>query len=480
MTNASGARIARAAFVPSRAFLDVAAAVVVVAGTFAVVLAFAPNTTSTALASWLGRHIVTTHSLWNALGSETFTAAGVHVYQGWLGAIFAYLAEASGVSAVLGVAFFFCAVLIAMARAHARGGTAIAFVAIAALVTFAGYGSLSSPTVTLDWLLLSVTLLLVERGSPRAVLACVPLAAVWCNIDAQGVFVPGILLLAAAGARIADGSYSARTGLLVRGGALALAATLLTPSVLELPLRAATYLHIDPTLGSLQVLQTDSSLSGMRAVVVPLILAASLFGTWRKQHAFDALLVVSATVFVLMNAMYAPAFVLAVAPLIVPIAFRSAGLVSSGRTSTLAVLLAFVAICDVVLWGAAINRWSPDLTAARAPARLAAVLAGDAANHRILCANFQICDAFVASGNAHLSVFMDGRAEAYPRPVIDDQIAIVNVRPKWRSLIATWGVDAIVVRQGRPLDAVLQLLPRVWTQRATAGSSVLYVRRSAP
>jgi hypothetical protein len=480
MTNAGGARIARAAFVRSGALIDVAVAAFVLAAAFAVVLTFASSTTNTSLASWLGHRILTTHALEYVLGKETFTATGAHLYQGWLGAIFAYLVGvAPRTGAVLGVAFFFCGVVLALARAHERGGTAVALVAIAALATFCGLGALSSPTITLDWLLLSVTLLLVERAEPRAAFACVGLAAVWCNIDAQGVFVPGILLLAAVGARIADRSYSARTKLFVRSGALALVATLLTPAFLELPLRAATYLQIDPTLGGLRAMQSPAARSAAQAIVVPLILAASLFGTWRRERAFDALLVVAATLFVLMNATYVPEFVLAVAPIIVPTAIRSAGIAPSNETNGLAVLLAFVAVCDVVLWGAAVNRWSSK-AAVLGPAGLATALAADGKDHRIYCASIDACDAFVASENPHLRVFMDGRAAAYPRSVIDDQIAIASVRPKWRARLAAWRIDAIVVKQGRQLEQVLQLLPGTWSQTASAGSSILFVQGARP
>ena len=458
------------------------AVVAAILASFVGVLAFAPNLANSARAAWLGHRILATHAVDLRLGAETFTAPGAHTYEGWLGAVIVALAGAfTGGVAVVGVAAFFGALAVALVRTRERGGGAIACIAVAALSTVAALGTVTSPTATLDWLLLSATLLLVERGGARGAYVCVALAIVWCNVSAQGLLVPGILLAAAGAARACAGADSPRVRTLIRAGALAVVAMALTPAFLGLPLRGATYLRIDPTFSGLHAWQPALMPAHAYTLgVVGLVAIAALFGVWRRDRALDAVLVVGGALFAFLNAQFVPEFVLVASPIIVTIAL--AALRFDGRAfHRSATALGFCTAGAVALVAAAFAPASSEAGGAtHLPLGLVAPLAADGRAHRIYCASIDACDAFVASGDPNLRVFMDGRDAAYPHSVIEDQTTIAKVRPGWRARLEVWKVDAIVVRSSQQLAEVVALLPRIWHLRSRDGTALLFVRTVPP
>jgi hypothetical protein len=449
-----------------------------VVASFASVIAFAPQLANTARVAWFGRQILATHAVSLRLGTETFTAPGGALYQGWLGAVLVAAAGAvPGGIAILGTLAFFGALGIAVLRTRERGGDAVSLVAVAALATLAGLGACTSPAVTLDWLLLSAIILLIERGGVRGAYVSAALTVVWCNISAQGILVPGLLLAAAGATRLADGGDSPRLRALIRAAALGIVAMLITPALLGLPLRGATYLRIDPSLGNLHAWEPSQLPAHAYIItVVGLCVLAALFGVWRRDRALDTLLVVGGAAFAFANVQYVPEFVLIAAPIIVPAALAALR-VSAPGLERHAYALAFCSAGAVALGTATFAPVSAGaLATARGPVALVAALHADGRTHRVYCASVDACDAFVAAADPQLRVFMDGRVEGYPKRVIDDQTAIAKVKPQWSARLDHWKVSDVVAGSTSQLAAVLALKPAVWQLHARDGATVLYER----
>ncbi|MBD5657041.1 MAG: hypothetical protein IAI50_17970 [Candidatus Eremiobacteraeota bacterium] len=77
--------------------------------------------------------------------------------------------------------------------------------------------------------------------------------------------------------------------------------------------------------------------------------------------------------------------------------------------------------------------------------------------HRLFCADFGWCGRAV--GLANVRVFLDGRADPYPRGVWDDYITIARVGTAWRTTLERRGVDAVIVTRDAALDQALAMTP---------------------
>jgi hypothetical protein len=477
MTTGTAGRAARAFAVPA-GLLRLTVNLAMVGVAFTTIAVVARDPAGTPLASWLGHRIVSSHAFVVALGSETFTAQGAPAYAGWLGALVT-LAAASlqGLGNMAGTALFLVALTFALDRARRRGAEGLALVAVAAFCAVACASAIAAPARALDWLLLSVVLWLIERGTARSIYACVGVTVLWCNADALGVAVPFVLLLWAGGASIADGRFSSRARRLAIAGTFAALATTLTPATLELPAHAIAWLGLDPRYWPVRPWQPALAFGHTYTLaVVPLIVAAVAFGMWQRRRAADALLVVAASLLVLLNGRYAPEFVLAASPVIVPRAFAALG--TARRAASSGFLPVGFLVAAAVIAPVSLATGSDARATASSP--LVVALAADGSDHRLFCTNLDACDTFVATGDPHVRVFMDSRVAAYPGRVVADQDHIAHALPGWRTLLRTWHVDAVVARRGQPVAELLALTPLRWRVAASDGDMVLFERPIAP
>jgi hypothetical protein len=76
--------------------------------------------------------------------------------------------------------------------------------------------------------------------------------------------------------------------------------------------------------------------------------------------------------------------------------------------------------------------------------------------HDIFCSDFAWCS--LALGVPNERVFLDGRADPYPRAVWEDFEDVTYLRPDWRTILDRRGVNTIVVQRGKPLDQALEIV----------------------
>ena len=96
----------------------------------------------------------------------------------------------------------------------------------------------------------------------------------------------------------------------------------------------------------------------------------------------------------------------------------------------------------------------PATELANAPMAALARIPGD---HNVYCSDFAWCS--LALGTPHERVFLDGRADPYPRDVWEDWVTILRLDPSWQAILARRGVDTMVLKRDEPLDQALALVP---------------------
>jgi hypothetical protein len=77
--------------------------------------------------------------------------------------------------------------------------------------------------------------------------------------------------------------------------------------------------------------------------------------------------------------------------------------------------------------------------------------------HNIYCSDFAWCS--LALGKPGERVFLDGRADPFPRDVWEDFAKIVRLDRTWRATLDRRHVDTIVVKRDEPLDQALAVTP---------------------
>jgi hypothetical protein len=110
---------------------------------------------------------------------------------------------------------------------------------------------------------------------------------------------------------------------------------------------------------------------------------------------------------------------------------------------------------------------------ANAPLAALAKMPGD---HHVFCADFAWCSLLL--GVPHESVFLDGRADPYPRDVWEDFVNVIRLEPSWRDILARRGIDTVVAKRYSTLDQALELA-RGWRPAYTDKDYRLWLRSAA-
>ncbi len=74
-------------------------------------------------------------------------------------------------------------------------------------------------------------------------------------------------------------------------------------------------------------------------------------------------------------------------------------------------------------------------------------------------------------------VFIDGRADAYPRQVLSDYLAIERLQPGWQRLLANYRIQAVVYQKGTAFAAALRGSPE-WRVAHSDAVAEVFLRRS--
>jgi hypothetical protein len=190
----------------------------------------------------------------------------------------------------------------------------------------------------------------------------------------------------------------------------------------------------------------------------------------RKPQAAVAAILFCATIFAARNIAI---FAIAAAPLAaVGIAWRIP------RISTLLAqrrdlqYVAFPAIAAALIWSAVEVLHLQASAPPSLPTVAMATLAHDGSEHRVFCEDFTWCS--VALQYADLRVFIDGRCDPYPLPVWQRYIDVVQAKPQSRTILASYGVDAVVAKRDGALARDLEAPP--WHVAARDRAYVLFRR----
>jgi hypothetical protein len=75
-----------------------------------------------------------------------------------------------------------------------------------------------------------------------------------------------------------------------------------------------------------------------------------------------------------------------------------------------------------------------------------------------------------------IPVFIDGRADVHGDALIEKYVRVTRLMPGWRQVLDEYGVDVVLVEQGKPLDGALAVDPS-WEPAFTGTVERIYARR---
>jgi hypothetical protein len=436
----------------------------------------------------LGASILRTHVVPRALGADTFTAAGAPwVPQEWLFGIAAYLGRSGlGWDVFAGGCALAALGALAIASYHAvrRGASPRA---VALCVSFAGYALFESFGVRAQvaaWPMLALLLLCLDIDGPWCY-AAIAVAAFWSNWHASAMLAPILAGAYAFGSGLDERSFGPRTRRLALVAAASLVAICANPFGWDLP-RYAIGLFNNPIKQyinewSVTNLGDNSFVLG----ALPLLVLAAVFGTrssaapgeddhrWRDLFALCAF-----TFLVLSAARNIGVFGIAALPIVAPALSRRVAWFArvpepppSANDRVFAVAMPVFTFALAITVAVRLIAAAPPATElANAPMAALSHMPGD---HNVYCSDFAWCS--LALGTPHERVFLDGRADPYPRDVWEDWVAILRLNPAWQSILERRGVNAMVLKRNEPLDQALALVPgwrvayadktyRLWTR----------------
>ena len=407
---------------------------------------------------WLGEYAFQWHRLPTSLGNETFTAPGAaYVPQEWFISFIVAFAMRYHLLVALAVLIAVVPIGVLVSIYLRERGRASAE-AIATVLLLAGVAMVASFGIraqVLGWGCFAAFLLCIERRDKWAY-AAVPIVAVWANVHASVLLAPAYLALRLAGAALTDGPAVALKSRDTLIALLTLPAMLCTPLGWHLPVYAAT-LSLSPIRHYIQEWQPVHLSDGEFLFGgLPLALLA-LAGAVRSARRDWRGVVPLAALFIamLLAVRNVPIFAIAAAPLAsqgIDALFPSFSRLVRGRATEME-RFAFISIgIAIVASGLLLARMS-HLQPPRTSVAAIASLGTDGRSQRLFCEDFYACSA--ALQYPTLRVFMDGRADPYPLGVWRSYISVIRLKPAWRSVLRSYGVDAVLASRGSRLAAAL-------------------------
>jgi hypothetical protein len=458
---------------------------------FTTAIAFPPGDGDLWWQRWLGAQILRAHAVPRTLGSEAFTAPyAPWVPQEWLFGIAAYFGHTglgwdlfAGGCAAAAIA----ALAIACGHAVRRGASPVA---VALCSVFAGISLLESFGVraqVVAWPLLALFLLLIDVDGPWCY-AAVAVAALWSNWHASAMLAPVVAAAYAAGSALDERGVGVRTRRLALVAVLCAFGICLNPFGWDLP-RYALSLFNNPIKSYISE-WTVTNLDDLSFAIgsLPLLLLAMVLGTGggadgaTSDHRWRDLLVISAFAFLMLSAARNVAvFAIVALPIVAPALTRRVAWFAPApaRPPTDADRLARYALPAFALLMAIVVSWRlagqipPASGLANAPLAALGKVPGE---HDIFCSDFAWCS--LALGVPNERVFLDGRADPYPRDVWEDFVSVLRLDHDWRSMLDRRGVNAMVVKRNGQVDQALELI-RGWRAVYTDKDYRLWLRSSS-
>lgn len=449
---------------PARARLTVALAIVgLFVARFAVAAWFDPGRDGDiAWQQWLGLQVLHHHTLPSALGPETFTASGAPwVPQEWALGVGVALALGTPWYAVL-VAFTTlaaaCVLFVTALASRALGASTVPTAAAVTCVAFSMLESYGIRAQVFGWAALALLMYLLRCGSPRAKWWIVPLAALWANVHASAAIAPVLLGLWTAGLMAQERRISSN----VRGHLLLTAASagalLATPLGYRLPIYALQLVH-SPIRSMINEWQ-PSSLSAISFTLgaLALIVANAAVGFDRSRRWAEVFVFAAVTYLALTAVRNVPVCAIVIAP---AVAARASRFLPErlrlnaifGERPVLALLYCAAAV-SAVFSGTILAR-SPEFRNGNLPQAAVAKLAAMPGTHRLYCEDFAWCSLALRYGN--LREFIDGRADPFPLGVWQDYLTVFKANGRWRTVLNSRGVNAVLVDPKRALAREIAL-----------------------
>ena len=395
---------------------------------------------------WLGTRILS-GGLPHSLGIESFAAAGARwVPQEWLFSTLLALASSHGLAWLFAMSVGTCAVvaLALVAVRCARYGAHPMAVAVVLVCTDAAMSqSFGVRVQVVGWALLAAFLVALELPV-RFRWTAVAVAVAWANVHASAAAAPALAAAAAAGSLLQGDRRGA-----LRDGALALCcagAICVTPLGAKLPFYAIELAH-SPIRHWIREWRPTTLTDGAFAFgALPLFALAAAAARRAPRRAVALVLPLCYLAFGAVRSV--PLAAIACAPLA---ALALTGFLPSlaalrNLPSRVAAVAAAVAFCLAAGAAALAARGVHDERPLAAIDRLAQMRG----QHRLLCENFAWCGPAVDTGR--ISVFVDGRADPFPRSIWMQYDAVVHIRRGWRLTLRRYGVNAMLVQRGGALD----------------------------
>jgi len=417
---------------------------------------------------WLGATILRTHAIPRALGDETFTAMGAPwLPQEWAFSLLANAARSGlawGVFSGCVAAAAVAALALAARHAEVRGASPRAIAVCTGLAGFAMFESFGVRAQVLAWPLLAAFLWLLDTDSAWSY-AAILVAVLWSNLHASAMLAPVLAGIYTAGSALDERGIGRRTRRLAAISAGSLVAICCNPFGWHLPAYAIALFDnpIKSYITEWKVTDIDDTSFAFGAL--PLLLLSTVLSARGDERRWrDVLLLGTLAVLVLSAARNVSIFGLAALPIGATVLsrraawFAAAPATAPSRTDRVAAyaLPAFSLVLAGIVAIGLVRSAPPPTGLADAPLGALEAIPGE---HRLFCADFAWCG--LAVGAANVRVFLDGRADPFPRDVWADFVAIGRVDGRWSETLDRRGVDAIVVGKDSGLDQAL-LLSRAW------------------
>jgi hypothetical protein len=352
-------------------------------------------------------------------------------------------------------------------------GGLVSRLVIAATVLTIGATMWAPRPLMVGLLLLGITLLVAEGRLPSPVL----LPVFWVWVNAHGSFPLGLVALAclALGRRL-DGETTVpelRALSWAAGGTVLGAVNPIGPALLLFPLEL---LDRQDVLSSVVEWRSPSfSAAYGRAFLV--LMAIAIVALVRRPSWRAAVPLVVFVAAGLIASRNIPVAALVLIPGIARGAEGLGGLTGEVRSKVTAALAAVVVVAGIVAVAGRLAE--PDLELRRYPVDAVAWLDQEG----LLTPGTRRATSDVVGNYLELllgdraAVFSDDRVDMYPRPVVEDELALLRATPEWRSVLDRWSIDLVLWERTEPLAGLLALDPE-WRLTYADQGWVVYERRT--
>lgn len=454
-----------------------------------------------------GEHILRTGTV-PASDLFSYTKAGQPWFAWeWLAdVIFAGLHGRFGLAGVAALAgLLSCATAVVLLRTMVWRGVAV-FAALALTLVATGASLLhqhARPHL-FTTLLLAVFVWVVQRDrqQPGARLwLLVPMVAVWTNLHGGflvAVAYAGLVAVGAAAEEALGGREWKRPLRYLALAAACLAASLANPFGYKLHVHIAAYLRSDFIQAAVQEFQSPK-FRGETALYYEVLLLAGLLVAGlllRRRRFADALPVLYFAHMSLTSARHIPLYVIVAAPLVALELTEMWQRFAEGRSkkSLVGILDAIradfdagfrrltpwcaVGVAALVLSTPA-QKWPVDFEPKLFPTRLVAQNRNTIVSAERVFTTDQWGDYLLYHFWPKTKVFIDGRSDFYGPEHCKEYIALLNLEPQWKELLAKHGFDAALIPAKSPLVSALKMTAG-WRVVAEDSDSVLFsLTRSA-